>query len=126
MQEEKNMSTSPAIITVEENAHPNLPKMSAAFQLVISEPDFYQSESKVNRFLDACKLPDPTLKQWRASLTNARKELNDKAMELARNTSSPVVMPTEDEISSLACDKFRESWRKVGKGKPMPALPLTV
>jgi len=115
-----------AVPTSETNKHPNQLKMAVAYQLIINDPEFYKSDSKVHRYLEASKLPDPAPKLWKTSLTNARKELNDKAMEWARTTNSAVVIPTEDEITNLACDKFRDSWRKVGKGKPLPALPLSV
>lgn len=104
--------------------HPNVRKMEEAFFLIADAPEFYTSDSRVNKFLEVCKLPDPTLKLWRASLTNARKELNDKAMEEARSNTLPVAIPTDQAITDLACEKFKASWRKVGKGKPLPDLPL--
>lgn len=115
-----------ADISTASTAHPNVIRMQNAYLQVIDNPEFYTSESRVNKFLESCKLPDPTLKLWNSSLTHARKQLNDNAMELARETGSPVVMPDEQQINTLAIDKFRESWKKVGKGKPMPTVPPAI
>lgn len=104
--------------------HPNVTKMRDAFQAVIEESEFYTSEPKVNKFLAACKLSDPAQKYWKSSMTNARKELNDQAMEDAKLANVPVEMPSDHDIELLAIEKFKETWKKYGKGKPMPSLPL--
>jgi len=112
------------ILSDASKVHVNVTKMWNAFHAVIDDPEFYESDSKVKKFLEASKAPDPSQKYWKSSMTNARKELNDKAMEEAKRDGVAVVIPTEEAIESLAIVKFKDTWIKFGKGKPLPSLPL--
>jgi hypothetical protein len=120
----KEATIIPPALSAAATIHPNVTKMWAAFDLVVADPAFYESDPKVKKFLEASKAPDSSVKYWKSSMTNARKELNDEAMEDARAKGVAVVMPTEEAIEARAIEKFKITWKTYGKGKALPTLPL--
>jgi hypothetical protein len=119
-----NKSFDPTLLSASLVIHPNVTKMWHAFQSVVEESAFYESDTKVKKFLEVTKLPDSSQKYWRSSMTNARKELNDKAIEEAKDSNQVVIFPSDEAIEDLAIEKFKDTWKKFGKGKVMPVLPL--
>jgi hypothetical protein len=97
--------------------------LRTAFTLALATPDFIGDKKKVEKATAALTLPKPETRVWAQDLTNARRKLNDKAVEEAKSTGNPLVFPTEQQIINHAIDSFKLWWSKNGKGV-MPSLPL--
>jgi hypothetical protein len=79
---------------------------------VLNNPRFWEVESRVDRLEDAAVIPMFDDKSLQGFATSAKKELIQVAVEHSVKHQTVAVLPTEDQIRTLALKKHQEKQDK--------------
>jgi hypothetical protein len=88
------------------NTTPTVDQLRLAFDAAMASDIYRGNPKRLERLLEALKIPMSNEKDFNQFLNHAKKELMVKAAMTAANSGTTVVLPTEEEITAEAKKRF--------------------